>query len=33
MGAKIHKNTGVRYLLNEESPLLAITGEILKNKL
>jgi hypothetical protein len=28
MGAKFHKNTGVRYLPNEESPLLAITGEI-----
>ncbi len=27
-GAKFHKNTGVRYLPNEESPLLAITGEI-----
>jgi 7,8-dihydropterin-6-yl-methyl-4-(beta-D-ribofuranosyl)aminobenzene 5'-phosphate synthase len=28
LGAKIHKNTGVRYLPNEESPFLAITGEI-----
>jgi 7,8-dihydropterin-6-yl-methyl-4-(beta-D-ribofuranosyl)aminobenzene 5'-phosphate synthase len=26
--AKIHKNTGVRHLPSEESPLLAITGEI-----
>ncbi|MGA8105726.1 MAG: MBL fold metallo-hydrolase, partial [Nitrososphaeraceae archaeon] len=28
LGARIHKNTGVRYLPSEESPLLAITGEI-----
>lgn len=28
LGARIHKNTGVRYLPNEESPLIAITGEI-----
>ena len=28
LGARVHKNTGVRYLPNEESPLIAITGEI-----
>jgi hypothetical protein len=28
IGAKIHKNIGVRHLPSEESPLLAITGEI-----
>ena len=28
LGAKIHKNTGIGYLPSEESPLLAITGEI-----
>ena len=28
LGAKVHKNTGVRCLPSEESPLLAITGEI-----
>ena len=28
IGAKIHKNTGVNYLPNKESPLLVITGEI-----
>jgi 7,8-dihydropterin-6-yl-methyl-4-(beta-D-ribofuranosyl)aminobenzene 5'-phosphate synthase len=28
MGAKIHKNTGIRYLPNGESHLIAITGEI-----
>jgi 7,8-dihydropterin-6-yl-methyl-4-(beta-D-ribofuranosyl)aminobenzene 5'-phosphate synthase len=28
LGAKIHKNTAVRYLPGEEFPLLAITGEI-----
>jgi 7,8-dihydropterin-6-yl-methyl-4-(beta-D-ribofuranosyl)aminobenzene 5'-phosphate synthase len=26
--ARIHENTGVRYLPNEECPLIAITGEI-----
>jgi 7,8-dihydropterin-6-yl-methyl-4-(beta-D-ribofuranosyl)aminobenzene 5'-phosphate synthase len=28
LGAKIHKNTGIGHLPSEESPLLAITGEI-----
>ena len=28
LGAKIHKNTGISRLPSEESPLLAITGEI-----
>jgi 7,8-dihydropterin-6-yl-methyl-4-(beta-D-ribofuranosyl)aminobenzene 5'-phosphate synthase len=28
LGAKIHKNTGVIYLPNKESPLITITGEI-----
>lgn len=28
LGARIHKNTGVRYLPSKESPLLTITGEI-----
>src|SRR5215212_9777696 len=28
LGARVHKNTGVRYLPNEESPLIAITEEI-----
>ena len=28
MGAKIHKNIGVKYLPSKESPLLVITGEI-----